>query len=308
MIEEKFRLMILSRNGTGLKQISLSVHKFYIFTALFSLAVITMVAFSLGVFTKIYHNCRIIALENDRIHLQDELLTMKERVASLGTQLGKLEDTEEELRKVANLPPIDNDTRQVGTGGMIYYPALLSGGFYTNNINRSAEEINKDLDKFERVVLLEKASFSEIYAKLMRKMEEIDHFPSINPILGGRITDRFGYRIDPYTHKLNIHQGVDIPAYKGTSVLATADGIVKEAKLQYTPHKDYGREIIIDHGFGYETRYAHLSQIHVYKGQRVKRWEIVGEVGDTGKATGDHLHYEVIYDAERQDPEHYIYN
>jgi murein DD-endopeptidase MepM/ murein hydrolase activator NlpD len=158
------------------------------------------------------------------------------------------------------------------------------------------------------VVLLEKASFSEIYARLIRKMEEIDHFPSINPVLGGRITDRFGFRVDPYTRKWNIHQGVDIPAYKGTSVLATADGIVKEAKIEYTPHKDYGREIIVDHGFGYETRYAHLSKILVYKGQRIKRWEIIGEVGDTGKATGDHLHYEVIYSAERQNPENFIYN
>jgi murein DD-endopeptidase MepM/ murein hydrolase activator NlpD len=105
-----------------------------------------------------------------------------------------------------------------------------------------------------------------------------------------------------------MHDGVDFPARKGTEVLATADGTVKVAKKLYTPNKSYGREIVIDHGDGYETRYAHLSKVKVHKGQKVSRWEVIGEVGQTGRATGDHLHYEVILSGKRQNPEHYIYN
>ena len=109
-------------------------------------------------------------------------------------------------------------------------------------------------------------------------------------------------------NKIAIHEGVDIPVRKGTTVLAAAAGIVRIAKNNYTPHKNYGREIVIDHGNGYKTRYAHLSKILVRRGQRVKRWDAIAEVGDTGRAQGPHLHYEVIYQDKKQNPEHFIYN
>jgi len=95
---------------------------------------------------------------------------------------------------------------------------------------------------------------------------------------------------------------------KGTRVLATADGRVVRAKTLYTPFKNYGMEVVIDHGYGYQTRYAHLSKILVRRGQRVKKGEMIGEVGSTGRAKGPHLHYEVMENGRRRDPEFFIYN
>lgn len=306
MIEERFRLMYLSKNGTGIKQISFTGTRFCLFTFFLLIILVTMTTFSIGVFTRLYHNYRIIYLENDKKLLQRELLTIKERVSFLSSQLAQVETTGDELRNVANLPPIDNDTRQVGIGGPSY-SASLDFGYYPDEIG-TAVEIKLDLDKLEREVQLEKSSMAEIAARFQERQDQYDHWPSIRPILGGRITSHFGYRIDPFTKKPANHEGVDIYMPRGTRVLATADGRVILAKTLYTPHKNYGMEVVIDHGYGYKTRYAHLSKILVRRGQIVKKGEIVGEVGSTGRAKGPHLHYEVMENNKRRDPEFFIYN
>ncbi len=307
MLEERFRLMYLSKEGTGIKQINLSWRKLFLVVFLLFVILVSITAFSIGLFTRLYHNYRIVSLENDRKHLKRELLAIKEKVASLNNRLAYIEATDDELRNVASLPPIDNDTRQVGVGGPSLYKSL-DVGYYADGVSKTALEINMDLSKLERAVRLERSSMEEIAAKLKARRERIDHFPSIRPILGGHITDGFGYRIDPFTKKLTHHDGVDIPMPMGTPVLATADGVVTLVKTIYKPHKSYGMEVVIDHGYGFVTRYAHLSKILVHKGQKVKRWQPIGEVGETGKATGPHLHYEVLYQGKPQDPENFIYN
>lgn len=308
MLEERFRIMILSKDGTGLKQFSFNTKRLVLFSIIFSLLVVGTVALSLGLFTKVFHSYRIMALEHDRVKLYEDLLSMKERVYKLGVQFGEIEDHGEKLAITAGVDPIDTDTRKAGVGGATYYEALLATGFYSEKISRTSGEVTKDLDYLERIVRLEKANLSSISARLSRRDHDISHFPSIKPIVGGFITDGFGIRRDPYTGRRANHQGIDFPARKGTSVHAAADGVVERAKTLYTPNKNYGREIVINHGNGYKTRYAHLSKVNVYQGQTVKRWEIIGEVGQTGKATGDHLHYEVIFNQKRVDPENFIYN
>ncbi len=309
MLEERVRLVYLSKDRTDIKQISLAGRKFCFFAILFAFMFVAVTVFMSGLFTRFYHNYRITSLKNDRKHLQKELLVIKERVALLNNRLAQVEVTGDELRNVASLPQIDNDIRQVGVGGPFgsYYGSFDSG-YYSDEVNRTATEIRLDLNKLERVIRLEKSSMMEIAAKLRARQDWVNHFPSIRPILGGRITDRFGYRVDPFTKKITPHEGVDIPMPKGTPVLATADGVVRIVNKIYTPHKNYGKEVVIDHGYGYQTRYAHLSRIYVRRGQRVKRWEPIGEVGSTGKASGPHLHYEVVCQGERQNPEYFIYN
>lgn len=307
MLEEKFRIMYLSRTGTDIKHIGLSWKQFCFYGLSFFFALLIISLITIGLFTNIFHSYRIRILENDREHLQKELLTIKERVAFLGDELNSIEKMGDELRNVASLPPIDDDMRQVGVGGPIYYGSL-DFGYYPDEISKTAIEIKLDLDKFERAIRLEKSSMDEINAELFEREDRVSHFPSICPILGGRITEQFGFRVDPFTGKIAAHKGIDIPMPTGTSVLATAEGIIKVAKTNYTLNKSYGQEIVIDHGYGYETRYAHLSDVFVRKGQKVKRWEIIGEVGETGKATGPHLHYEVLYKKKPQNPENFIYN
>ena len=165
MLEERIRFIYLSKNGTGIKQISLTWKKFCIISVVFSVFLMGSLASAIGLFTRIYHNYRIASLQNDRGRLQKELLTIKERVASLSGRLADVEMTGDDLRDVANLPPIDSDTRQVGVGGPSY-SAAMDFGYVPDNIGRTAGEIRLDLDKLERAVLLEKSSMIAIGKKL----------------------------------------------------------------------------------------------------------------------------------------------
>jgi murein DD-endopeptidase MepM/ murein hydrolase activator NlpD len=119
----------------------------------------------------------------------------------------------------------------------------------------------------------------------------------------GQITAGFGQRLDPFTGEGAFHSGVDIAAPNGTKVEASADGIV----LQAGPNSGYGDEILIDHGFGLTTKYGHLSKILVVMGQEVKRGQTIGAVGMTGRATGCHLHYEVLVSETPVNPMRYLH-
>jgi len=309
MLGERFRLMYVSKDGTEIKQIILSTKKFYTSAILSILGFIGLTLLATALFNRIYHNYRIMTLENDRQHLQGELLTIKEKVVALNDRISNIESTGDQLRNVANLPPIDQDMRMAGVGGPSSYNAL-DFGYYPDEVSKTAKEIQLDLNKLERAIRLEKSSFKEIASKLKEDEKKRLSYPSICPILGGvsNITSRFGWRIHPLTGRRAEHKGVDIYARKGTQVLASAGGYAELVQVKYTPHKDYGMQVVINHGYGFKTRYAHLSKILIKQGERVKRWQPIGLVGATGATSGEHLHYEVIYNEEPMNPEYFLYN
>jgi murein DD-endopeptidase MepM/ murein hydrolase activator NlpD/beta-lactamase regulating signal transducer with metallopeptidase domain len=127
-----------------------------------------------------------------------------------------------------------------------------------------------------------------------------------NPVPNGVVTSLFGLRVDPILGSLGVHNGVDIRCPKGTPVFATADGTVLIAENRYVKGKGEGRHILIDHSNGFQTRYTQLDTVLVRKGQNVNRWEMIGKIGNTGRSTGPHLHYEVIKDGIPVNPENWI--
>ncbi|HHS14375.1 MAG TPA: M23 family metallopeptidase [bacterium] len=307
MLEERFRVMYLAKDGTGIKQISLSWRQFLLISMCGVALLIGIATGAVGLFTRLYHNYRIVSLENDRGKLQKELLTIKERLAYLNERIALVEHSSDELRKSVNLPPIDSDTRQVGVGGSAY-SASLDIRYITDEVSRTSAELKIDLDRFERELLYEQSILRDVSAKIIEDKNRIRHFPSIRPILGGVINSRFGMRIDPFTDKLTDHRGIDMMACTGTKILATADGVVKVVRNSYRPDQSFGKYVVIDHGYGYETLYAHCSEILVRKGQKIKRWDPIAEVGTTGRAEGPHLHYEVRLNGRQINPEYYILN
>ena len=307
MLKQRFRFICLSRNGIDIKQFSFSLNQLCLIASVTFIMILMISGILIGTATKIYHSYRVASLENDREKLQHELLTMKEQVSQLNQRLAHLEDTGDELRTVANLPSIDNDIRQVGVGGPAYYSGLDFLN-YPDEISETAMEIRLDLDKLSRSLQLEKNSLTEIATRLQERQEYFDRLPSISPIVDGRITEKFGYRIHPIYKTPQNHKGVDISGRIGTKVLASADGVVIKVKRKYKPNISYGKEVVIDHGNGFLTRYAHLNRILVRPGDKVKRWDTIGEVGETGAATGPHLHYEVLQQGKLMNPEYYIMN
>jgi len=147
-----------------------------------------------------------------------------------------------------------------------------------------------------------------ILEKFEARRKQLEHIPSIKPLLSGRITDLFGKRKDPFVYRTRHHQGLDIGAPRGTEVFAPANGVVELVKTTYRRNSGYGKAVVINHGYGIKTLYGHLSAINVKAGQKIGRWDLVGLVGETGRATGPHLHYEVWVDGAACDPLRFILN
>lgn len=161
------------------------------------------------------------------------------------------------------------------------------------------------LDSFDNKLLKQAISFNVIRETALHNKDKLDHTPSVLPIniKDYTMSSGYGIRIDPVYKSHKFHAGLDFAADMGTQVFATADG-----KVSFADQKSgYGNCIDIDHGYNYKTRYAHLSKILVSEGKEVKRGELIGLVGSTGKSTGPHLHYEVYFKDKPQNPINYYF-
>mgnify|MGYP006271263565 FL=1 len=175
-----------------------------------------------------------------------------------------------------------------------------------------SEELSDGIAKklssiYNRIVSQEK-SYKEIEKMVKNKEQLLASTPAIQPLSNkdlDRVSSGFGYRIDPLYKTVKFHPGLDFTAPQGTPVYATADGVIEIAG---NLGNGYGNHIVIDHGYSYNTLYGHLFRIKAKRGQRVKRGEVIGYVGNTGKSTGPHLHYEVIKGKKHLDPIYFFYN
>ncbi|MEK7727800.1 MAG: peptidoglycan DD-metalloendopeptidase family protein [candidate division KSB1 bacterium] len=164
------------------------------------------------------------------------------------------------------------------------------------------------IDQLEARLSATRQTHQTLFENFETRRRQLAHIPSVKPILSGRITDFFGNRVDPFVRRIRHHRGLDVAAPYGTAVYAPAAGTVELAKTTYRPGRGYGRVVILNHDHGMKTLYGHLSKVNVKQGQKIQRWEILGLVGDTGRATGPHLHYEVWADGKARDPVEFIIN
>lgn len=204
---------------------------------------------------------------------------------------------EEMYRKALHAKEFPEELRMMGTGGSDRYA-------YLSDLPNSEllKSTSKKLDELERTLYAQSLSFNELGKLVQQKEKMVQCIPSIQPVRNTELKrpiGGFGWRIDPIYHTRMMHAGVDFTADRGTEVYATGDGVVVQVQSR---RWGYGLNIIIDHGFGYKTLYAHLSKFEVKEGQKVKRGELIGLIGSTGKSTGPHLHYEVIKDGVKVNP------
>lgn len=166
-------------------------------------------------------------------------------------------------------------------------------------------QLTRRMDLLERQLYAQVQSFDQLRATVGQQQEKLAHIPSVLPInvKDYTMSSGYGYRRDPIYGSSKFHEGLDFAAATGTPVFATADGEVEIAKREV----GYGNCIDINHGYNYLTRYAHLSEILVKEGEKVKRGQMIGKVGSTGKSTGPHLHYEVRFKGEAQNPVNYYF-
>lgn len=168
--------------------------------------------------------------------------------------------------------------------------------------------INEILNNIKSRIAAQKKSYGEVDMLVRNKEQLLSHTPAIQPVSNkdlNRIASGFGYRIDPVYKTTKLHAGLDFAAPQGTPIYATADGTVT---LAGNSGDGYGNHVIINHGYGYETLYGHMVRVKASTGKLVKRGEIIGYVGSTGKSTGPHCHYEVHKNGNKIDPIYFFYN
>ncbi len=239
--------------------------------------------------------------ENKQYALQFELLD--EKVHQLNRVLADLEERDDNIyRTIFETEPIPKEKRLAGIGGSNRYEDLQ--GY--NNAG-TIIETSKKIDALGRRLYIQSKSYDDLYKLARSKEEMLASIPAIQPISNKdltRIASGFGFRIHPVYKTWRMHTGIDFTAPTGTPIYATGDGKVINPQSGFS---GYGKTIVIDHGFGYQTLYAHCSKIIVKAGQKVKRGQIIGYVGNTGISTGPHVHYEVLKNGEPVNPVNFFY-
>jgi len=305
MQKSGFRVVVFPEGKAEMKEFSLSKSKLFFLCSTLLVVVSIIIAFSVSIISKFVYGRNVNNLKNEKVVLNDRLYDLITETDNLKKEISNLSQRDDQLRLYAGIPRLDKDIKDVGVGGT---PSIVRdlNGFFRNEENLTEEVIDK-LDEFERKITLLRKSYEETAINLEKQKEFRRYFPAIRPVKGGKTTDRFGFRIHPVTKKDDNHKGVDISIEKGTPVYATADGVVTFCKSNGT----YGNFILIDHNkdkYGFETGYGHLSKFLVKKDQKVKRGDIIGEVGDTGTATAPHLHYEVRFNSDKINPLEFYYD
>ncbi len=201
-----------------------------------------------------------------------------------------------------NATPISEEERKAGFGGVNRYKDLE--GF---NNSELMENTTKRVDVLTKELVIQSKSLDEIVALAKQKEKLLAAIPAIQPVKNEdlkQMASGYGYRSDPFTKIRKFHYGMDFTARTGTPIYATGDGVVYKADASLS---GYGNHIEINHGYGYKTLYAHLSKYNCRPGQRVKRGDIIGYVGSTGRSQAPHLHYEVFKGSERVNPLNFYY-
>lgn len=239
-------------------------------------------------------------LQRENKILNDQLARLNSQVGNLESTITELGDQGNHLRLLVDLPVIDEGTKLAGTGGTVV-PALLSSS--SNNISDVIKAASQAIDKLGNEVKIQKQNYEEIERKHEYNKGYFAAMPALKPMEGYYSTGGFGMRMHPVLGIFKNHQGLDIVNDVGTPVFASGDGVIEFAGQS---GGGYGTMVVVNHGYGYETVYAHLSKILVRDGQHVKRGDQIAKSGRTGLVTGPHLHYEVRYRGVIQNPVNYF--
>ncbi|MBO9681465.1 MAG: M23 family metallopeptidase [Flavisolibacter sp.] len=247
-------------------------------------------------------NEKFLRIQNQS--LQENLDDLKDSVLQIQLKMGELERRDNAIyRSIFEATPLPDSARANFLEKQKEIARVES--MKDNELIRS---ITTSLAGLKNRIAAQNASYKEIGSLIANKEKLLAATPAIQPVSNkdlDRVASGFGYRIDPIYKTVKFHAGLDFTAPQGTPIYATADGVVKTAGFS---DGGYGNHVVINHGYGYETLYGHMYRVKARVGQRVKRGDLIGYVGSTGKSTGPHCHYEVHKNGRKLDPVYFFYN
>lgn len=237
-------------------------------------------------------------------YLKLQYQIMNDKIDNLDILLGEMQDRDDNIyRMIFEADPIPSSVRKAGYGGSNRY-VVLDGYVNSDMVINTAQRI----DILTSQLYVQSKSFDDIYEMAKNKSEMLSCIPAIMPVKNTdiyRISSHYGHRTDPFYKVTKFHSGIDFSGPEGIGIYASGDGKVIKVERNKS---GYGNNIIVDHGYGYKTRYAHLKEIKVNKGDKVKRGQEIGTMGNTGKSTAPHLHYEVLKNNKAINPINFFFN
>lgn len=305
-MRKKISLVILSNSGASVKQFTISK------TFLKGFVVFCLVA--VGILSYDYYHLKVSSAlsSNNAVQLssqQDEIIRQRQQIqefageiSDLKNKLVGLNNFEKKIRIIANIENTNDQDNLFGIGGSI--PEDLDAKIpLTQKHNSLLREMHEQVDQLQMASSNQSQGFETLFKHLQDQQSLLASTPAIRPCKGWK-TSNFGYRISPFTGRREFHKGFDIANRKGTPIVATADGVIS-----FSGKKGLlGNALYIDHGHGMVTRYGHLDKILVKRGKSVKRGDKIATMGNTGRSTGPHVHYEIHMNGIPVNPEQYILN
>ena len=260
----------------------------------------------LMLYSSYFESPKELILKNEVKEMEFYYDNLQKEVKRLDHILGDMEHRDDNIyRAVLGAEPIEKSIRHGGIGGSDRYEDIKNKDIIHEEF---ILKLHEGVDKLRRKVYIESKSQDDVVQLAEKKEKLFAAIPAIQPISNKELlalASGFGLRIHPVYKVKKMHTGIDFAAPIGTPIYATADGAVDRVDVSFI---GYGKMVEIDHGFGYRTRYAHMHGFTVRNGQRIKRGELIGYVGNTGLSTAPHLHYEVFINGAQVNPVYYFFN
>jgi murein DD-endopeptidase MepM/ murein hydrolase activator NlpD len=257
-------------------------------------------------YSSYFESPKELILKNEVKELEFYYDNLSAEVEKLQGQLSNMEYRDDNIyRVVLGAEPIDKSIREAGVGGLDRYEDIKNRNVIHEDI---IVKLSESVDNLRRKIYIESRSQDDVVELAESKEMLFAAIPAIQPVANKQLialASGFGLRIHPIYKVKKMHTGIDFAAAIGTPIYATADGNIDKLHVSFS---GYGKMLEIDHGFGYRTRYAHMHGFAVRQGQKVKRGDLIGYVGDTGLSTAPHLHYEVFVNGIHANPVHYFFN
>jgi len=299
---KKITIIFLSDGARKTKQLKIP-KTFILSLPLFILAALILVAWVVSDYQTIKNQIpRLAYLQKENKHQKVQLANLSQKIDDINRKMIELKKFDHKLRVMVNLETGEDNLKFLGIGGSD--PGVLNPDYTVEKAHKKLVRLmHQSLDDLDTEISVQIQDKAELYRFLQEQKSMLACTPSIWPTKGW-ISSEFGYRISPFTNEREFHKGLDISARMKTPIIAPADGVVASVR---TTH-GYGRMLHINHGYGLKTVYAHLAQSLVTKGQYVKRGQTIALLGNSGRTTGPHLHYEVHLNGVPVNPLRYILN
>ncbi|MBD3170476.1 MAG: peptidoglycan DD-metalloendopeptidase family protein, partial [candidate division Zixibacteria bacterium] len=284
MAKRRISFLIIPPDNDKVRNYSVSQASLYMIVGIIAVFLLVSGIWGFSFFKYQFDRAELNNLKQENEFLVQRIAEMDHAVSIVKDRIEQIIEKDNNIRMAFDIPQVDSETRKLGVGGT-FEPESIP---VKKEVAYDLHTVQNDIQTLLRTTEFENSSYAAVLDEVVSKKHILDHTPSIRPT-EGYLSSGYGMRPDPFTGEVCMHTGIDIAGEKGTPVLCTADGVIKHTGWVGR----FGKIIIVDHGFGHKSVYGHLDEINVRKGQSVKRWQVIGTMGSTGRSTGPHLHYEV---------------